>query len=69
MNSSKRPYIYQPFSIEERLEQLSKKGLKIDDYKKAEYYLKFVGHHRLSAYYIPLQINPGGRFKARAISC
>lgn len=62
MNSSARSYVYQHFTIEEQLKRLSEKGLEIDDYQKAEYYLKFVGYHRLSAYYIPFQPNPGEPF-------
>lgn len=41
-------------SIQQHVELLRSRGLRIDDEKEAEHYLKFIGYYRLSGYAVPL---------------
>lgn len=44
-------------TLEQQIDLLVSRGLKIDDRDTANHYLRFIGYYRLSAYCIPFQYN------------
>lgn len=42
-------------TVEQQVDLLISRGLRIDDRELASHYLRFIGYYRLSAYYIPFQ--------------
>ncbi|MEL6438640.1 MAG: Abi family protein [Cyanobacteria bacterium J06621_8] len=55
MSEIKEVFNKPPFNIDQLIELLQKRGLKINDVEIAKYYLQFIGYYRLSAYFICFQ--------------
>lgn len=65
---SKITYDKQPKSFEEQLKKLKNRNLKVDDEAEALHYLSNISYYRLSAYFLPYQLekdrfNDGTTFK------
>lgn len=52
-------YTKPPIAIDNLIERLEKRGLKIEDPERAKKYLKLVGYYRLTGYMYHLQIDDG----------
>jgi abortive infection bacteriophage resistance protein len=55
-------------TVEQQVDLLVSRGLKISDQDRANHYLRFIGYYRLSAYCIPFQysVNDAGKHNFRA---
>jgi len=58
-------YIKPPLSISEQLDQLTARGLFISDRAKAESALLGISYYRLSAYFVPFEVQRGETHKYR----
>ncbi len=55
MSEIKEIFDKPPLDLDQLIELLKKRGLKIDNVETAKYYLQFIGYYRLSAYFLSFQ--------------
>lgn len=55
MSETKEVFNKPPLDLDQLVELLEKRGLKIDNIETAKYYLQFIGYYRLSAYFLSFQ--------------
>ena len=55
MSEIKEVFDKPPFDLDQLIELLKKRGLKINNIETAKYYLQFIGYYRLSAYFLSFQ--------------